>query len=293
MLTRVAHLTPTQLADVELLHQECKQYDGNSIPIYKHLIDKRHPLACNVLCYQDKKLVGYLRTFFFYIHACEVALMVSPPHRRSGIASRLIQEILPVLQDERITSLIFSSPHNLHDDWFTQLGFQYRNSEYNMKYDSQKEVTVQVNPASIRAATPADVPIMCVIDEACFTNKKPDPEALFHGLLETDNCNLFVLTDEGEVVGKAHAFTESDRVRLTDIAVLPKAQGQGFGKALIRHAVNHALVRNKTRIFLDVETKNENALKLYQSLGFNIINTHDYWITPENVKDFGLTMYTK
>lgn len=293
MLTRVPQLTVTELADIELLLNECKQHDGNSIPIYKHLIDKRHPLACNVLYYKDKHLVGYLRTFFFYVDACEVALMVAPAYRRQGIASQMLREIVPVVQAENITSLIFSTPPHLHDDWLTKLKFHYRGSEYQMQYDPEKEITVHPKPATIRFATEADIPKLCVIDDACFPNKKADPDSLFQNLLRTSNCDLFVLTQAGEVVGKAHLFTESDRVRLTDIGVLPNVRGQGFGSSLIRHCVNHALVRNKTKIVLDVETNNEGALKLYNGLGFNVTNAHDYWVSPENATNFGLDVYLK
>jgi ribosomal protein S18 acetylase RimI-like enzyme len=293
IITRLQALTTLQLYEVDKLHKDCKQADGNAIAIYRHLIEKRHPIACNVLCYQDKRLLGYLRTYFFYADACEVALMVAPEHRRQGIASRLFQEILPVMIQENIVSLIFSTPHEANSAWLSHLNFTYRNSEYQMQYDRNQPVKVLIKSALIRPANIADIPILCAIDDTCFPNKKPDPEALFLSLLRTPNCDLFVLEQNGEVIGKAHIFTESDRVRLTDIGILPAARGQGFGATLIKHCINHALVRNKTKIFLDVETTNERALSLYTKLGFIITNTQDYWRSPDNAADFGLSVFTQ
>jgi len=287
-IKRVSLLSSPELADVDLLLDECKRTDGHFLPVYRHLIDKQHPLACNVLYYQGTELIGYLRPYFFFVDACEIALMVSPRYRRQGIASRMLQEILPILHEEHIKKLIFSTPPRLQQTWLSSLGFQYYESEYHMQYDPHKKVTIHTKAAPIRGAITADIPTLCKIDEISFPKKKVDPETLFQGLLCTPNCNIFVLTQHNEVVGKAHLFTETDRVRITDIGVLPEARGQGFGSALIKKCINHALIRNKTRIVLDVETTNENALKLYNGLGFNVVNSHDYWITPEDAVDFGL-----
>lgn len=291
ILTRVHELTSQQLHDIDKLHQACKQADGNMLPIYKHLISKRHPLACNVLCYEHDVLLGYLRTYFFYTDACEVALMVAPTHRRQGIASMLFREILPIVEAENIVSLIFSTPSKQHHDWLTELHFTYRNSEYQMQYDRNQPVTIHPKPASIRRAGLDDVSILCEIDSVCFPNKKTDQEALFESLLYAIDCDLFVLTQDQEVIGKAHIFTEPDRVRLTDIGILPKARGQGLGASLIKHCINQALIRNKTRIFLDVETTNERAIKLYTNLGFIITNSHDYWVSPKAIPHYGLSIF--
>ncbi|MDP3561638.1 MAG: GNAT family N-acetyltransferase [Legionellaceae bacterium] len=291
MITRVSQLTDAELTDIESLLAECKHADGNFIPIYKHLIDKRHPLACNVLCYQDKQLIGFLRTYFFYVDACEVALMVAPNYRRQGIASQLFREILPLLREEHINSLIFSTPPNLCETWLSDLGFSFRNSEYQMRYNAQKEVTTQIKPVTIRMATSEDIPILCAIDDASFPNKKTEPDALYQSLLQSSNCDLFALTQDKEVVGKIHVFTESDRIRLTDLAVFPQARGRGYGAALIKHCINHALVRNKTKIYLDVETTNESAIKVYNGLGFEITNSNSYWVTPKDATDFGLDVF--
>lgn len=292
IITRVPELTMLQLHEIDTLHQACKRVDGECVSIYKHLIEKRHPLACNVLCYQDNTLVGYLRTYFFYIDACEVALMVAPTHRHQGIASALFGEIVPILLKENITSLIFSTPPKINTDWLTRLNFTYRNSEYQMQYDRHQATSIQIKPALIRPAKEEDVQILAAIDDVCFPNKKADAEALFMSLLRTPNCDLFVLLQDEEVLGKAHVFTESDRVRLTDVGILPKARGQGFGATLIKHCINHALVRNKTRIFLDVEANNESAIKIYTKLGFTITNSLDYWISPKDSPDYGLSIFT-
>ncbi len=293
MLTCVNELSNSQLDDIDSLLNECKQHDGNSIPIYKHLIEKKHPLPCNILYYLDNKLVGYLRSFFFFEDACEITLMVSPKLRRQGIATQLLETIIPIMQKEYIKKLIFSTPAQTHNEWFKKLGLTYRNSEYHMQYNLRNQSSIKPKPAKIRFATMDDIKELCIIDNFAFPNKKVEPEALFISLLNTNNCEIFVLTINNKLIGKAHVFTETQKVRLTDIGIHPEYRSQGFGTSLIKHCINHCLRRNKTNIVLDVETNNEGALKLYKNLGFEITNSHDYWYTKENQENYGLNSIIK
>ncbi|MCX7119079.1 MAG: GNAT family N-acetyltransferase [Legionellales bacterium] len=105
MITRAHQMSLKQLEDLEALMARCQKADLNTIPIYKHLIDKLHTLPCNILYYDNEKLIGYLRSFFFYTNACEIALMVDPSSRRRGIARAMLKEIIPMLQMEQIQSI--------------------------------------------------------------------------------------------------------------------------------------------------------------------------------------------
>lgn len=288
MLTANHELSIPQLVAIDNLLQKCKEHDGDSIPIYRHLIEKPHPVPCNLLYYKDDILIGYLRSFFFFENACEISLMVLPEFRRQKIAAQLLKAIIPVMHKESISKLIFSTPPKVHDAWFKKLGLTYRNSEYHMRYNLKHKSTTQTKPVKIRFANKDDIQRLCEIDGAAFPNKKLDPESIFKNLLRTPNCEIFVLTMDNKVIGKAHIFSESDKTRLTDIGIDPALRSHGFGSALIKHCINFCLMRNKTNIVLDVETNNVGALKLYKNLGFEIVNSHDYWYTAENLENFGL-----
>jgi ribosomal protein S18 acetylase RimI-like enzyme len=284
MITSVNQITKDLMLEIDALLNDCKEHDGNSIPIYKHLIERKHPIACNLLYYKDNKLIGYLRSFFFYADTCEMSVMVSPNFRRQKIATQLLSQIIPILENEGIKKLVFSTPAKINNSWLESLGLAHRNSEYHMQYFSNLKTNITIPKASIRYAKFDDIESLCNIDEQSFPNKKVDKDTLFQGLFKTPNCDLFALVHDGKVIGKAHSFTESDKVRLTDIGILSEYRSQGFGRAIIKHCINHALLRNKTNIALDVETLNTKAIKLYEQMGFKAINSHDYFqtTTPEN-----------
>ncbi len=94
------------------------------------------------------------------------------------------------------------------------------------------------------------------------------------------NTDLFVVAElAGEVVGNAglHAVGQAVRRRHAaslGIAVLPQAQGQGVGRALMQALLDYADQWGQVlRVELVVYADNERAIRLYQRLGFEAEGT--------------------
>lgn len=291
MITSAYKLNQGQLVELDQLVSECKAHDKNVIPIYRHLLDLERPIPCNILYYHDTKLIGFLRTFFFFTGAVEIAIMVHPEFRHKGIAATMLNNILPLIKQDGIKAVTFSSPANTNKEWFESLNFTYDGSEYQMLYTKKTPVFTYNKVIHIRLANTEDIPTLCALDDACFPNKKIDPVAHFQGLFTTPNCEIFVIQYKSKIMGKAHVFREPHGVRLTDIAVFPHAQGSGYGTTLIKYCIKHASEKKRSKVILDVETHNKNALKLYTRLGFSITNAHEYWLAPEGLENYGLTTF--
>lgn len=276
--TTTHQIMPDQLAQIEQLLADCHANDLNEVPIYPNLLIQYRSSACNVLCYTKNQLVGFLSVYFFYEDGCEIALMVSPSYRRQGIARHLLGQVLPILLDFQMRQLYFSVPMGQHKAWLLGKGFQYQSSEFQMQKVLAKPLKLEI-PLQIDLATIKDVPLLCQLDAECFAKQTQQAADRFLRLVHDPNYSIFVAYQDGVPVGKAHLCWETDGARITDVAVFPELQGQGFGRALLVYCINDALKKNKTRLCLDVETKNERALHLYTQLGFESINSYDYWVT--------------
>lgn len=288
MLIQTHQLDNQQLIDLDLLCINCKSTDGNLPAIYRHLLGKDRGRSSNILYYPEPgKLAGFLGAFFFYEKSCEIALMVAPEYRRQGLASKMLKTILPLIKEENVETLVFSSPHELNDDWLTGIGFLYQGSEFQMQRFSSTPIASQNKTVNIRLATQDDIPILCAIDHACFSTQNVNMAARFYNLLQDPANCLFMIEQADTSVGKAHLNWQPNGARLSDIAVLPSLQGHGLGTALLTHCINHSLSKNKANIILDVETTNRQALGLYTQLGFIINNAHDYW----NIDELVLTAF--
>ncbi|MEA2291803.1 MAG: hypothetical protein QOF17_823 [Solirubrobacteraceae bacterium] len=88
----------------------------------------------------------------------------------------------------------------------------------------------------------------------------------------------FLLASSGEVGGAPQGivqlryrwsvWTEAEDCWLEDLYVLDSARGTGMGRALVEASLARARERGCRRVELDVNTHNEAARGLYESLGF-------------------------
>ena len=280
MITETYQMTASQCQALEALCAECKTVDGNTLPIYKHIISQTRPVPCYLLYDSKQRLKGFLSTFFFEDNAIEITLMVAPSHRKQGFATQLLQSILPMLSRKKISTLTFSAPAGQNDTWFKAHNLQYQKCEYEMLLTTK--IPLPLNPRySLRLANDRDIPHLCALNDACFTSKAENTTERFQHLLHDANYCLFVAYEEnGPPIGKAHMHLQKDSVRLTDIAVFPEKQRQGIGSTLLAHGINQALLIHRHSIILEVETDNKEALALYTRFGFRLQNACDYWTFP-------------
>jgi ribosomal protein S18 acetylase RimI-like enzyme len=277
MLIQVQQTSKVQHKDLRDLNAQCKQADGNSIPIYEYLLEEERVLPSTFLYYEQKQLVGFLSAFFFYENACEIALMVAPDHRGKGIASQLLRALKPLVDSQEIATLIFSMlPGAGEAAQLTTRGFQYQSSEYQMLRDITTPLKEQ-QVLSVRKAQEEDVATLCLLDLLCFPTQQNNLDKRLRSLIQDPQYTIFVAELNGVLIGKAHIHWQEDHARLTDIAITPQLQGLGFGTNLMSHCINYALKMGKSNLLLDVETSNQNALRLYTNLGFFSINSCDFW----------------
>ena len=136
-------------------------------------------------------------------------------------------------------------------------------------------------PATIRPATPADVPLILefIRDLATFEKMLDDVEATEAKLQATlfgdrPAAECVIASDEaGAPAGFAIFFTNYSTflakpgLYLEDLFVRPEFRGQGIGKALLAYLARLANQRNYGRMEWTVLDWNERAIAFYESFG--------------------------
>lgn len=98
--------------------------------------------------------------------------------------------------------------------------------------------------------------------------------ALGPGLRAAPNALVLFGEQAGEVVGAAvcfwgySTFAGRPSVNLHDFSVLPSAQGQGVGTALLEELERRARARGCAKMTLEVHATNEGARRLYARFGY-------------------------
>lgn len=277
MLSLTHQLSEQQLQELDALCYRCKQADNHTLPVYQHLLHQHRQRLSNALYYQDNQLVGFLSIYFFYETACEMTIMVDPAVRRQGIGRELLIGMQPLLQTPDAAELVVSVPHGLNKPWLQQMGCTPLHTECHMQRTSTTRVIHHRADLTLRLARPDDYRVLYRIDQSCFNTNDNCIALHFMKLLQDPHYLIILAEQEGVAVGKAQIRWENQGAYFSDIAVIPTAQHQGIGTALLAHAINYALDRNKTNLRLDVETRNQYALTLYTNVGFILDNRVDYW----------------
>jgi ribosomal protein S18 acetylase RimI-like enzyme len=70
------------------------------------------------------------------------------------------------------------------------------------------------------------------------------------------------------------------RAQISAVVVDAAARGRGIGEALTRDAVQRALAAGASRVSLNSRTEREAANRLYRRLGFQLVATNQYRLTP-------------
>lgn len=277
MITATHQLTAIQLADLAILSTECAKKDGSIPNLYIHILSQPRSLPASLLFYEQDKLIGFISAFFFYTNTVEIALIVAPDYRKKGIAKELFRTIAPLLQQHDITHLIFSAPSQLHKEWLPKRGLEYTHTEYYMERTELHPLLNYNKSLAFRTASVQDIPLLNTLDEACFPSKHDHFDDRFQHIIDDRNYHIVIAMLNNKPIGKAHLRWNEQGATLSDIAIIPSLQAQGYGTALITHCVNKALSEGKSLLNLDVEAHNQRALGLYTRLGFFIKNACDYW----------------
>ena len=89
------------------------------------------------------------------------------------------------------------------------------------------------------------------------------------GQIENKIDDIFLLMEYGEIVGSIACYGNE----IDDLIVNPKYQHRGYGKQLLLWGMNKIRKNNNKPITLHVAQWNENAVTLYEKVGFNVIKT--------------------
>jgi GNAT superfamily N-acetyltransferase len=133
-----------------------------------------------------------------------------------------------------------------------------------------------------RAMTDADLPFLFGLyastraQEVAATGWPPAAQLQFlEGQFEAQHrhyttyypdAEWLVVEHEGRAVGRLYVEEWPSQFRVIDIALVPEAQGQGFGTALLADIFARASGVGK-KVSIHVE-KNNPAMRLYERLGF-------------------------
>ncbi|MEW9110054.1 GNAT family N-acetyltransferase [Cytobacillus gottheilii] len=112
--------------------------------------------------------------------------------------------------------------------------------------------------------------------------------------LSNNSSQFFFVYFNNEIAGYLKINTNdaqseemgNDSLEIERIYIRNKFQGHGIGKYLLTKAIEIAMERNKSKVWLGVWEKNENAIGFYKKMGFVQTGSHPFYMGDEEQMDF-------
>ena len=137
------------------------------------------------------------------------------------------------------------------------------------------------NGAIFRRCEPSD--LIGVMEINMKTLPEHYSDYFYESLLEELPEAFIVAEISGKIVGYImckleHGFSNFKKLgfvkkgHVVSIAVMNEHRGKGLGSAIVNEAINGVKIRQCSELYLEVRCSNNEAVRLYEKLGFSIIH---------------------
>lgn len=122
----------------------------------------------------------------------------------------------------------------------------------------------------LRDARPSDLDALLDLERACYAPPQAySREEYRYALTRAKAVNL-VLEEDGRIIGFVGAFHHrTQRVgHIYTVNVAPSQRGRGLGRALMQACEERLATLGMTRVVLEVNVENAEAIRLYEKCGY-------------------------
>lgn len=268
-------LTTQQLLDIEQLQKECEQHDHIHLKLNWEMLRKRDSDQLDFLHYESGELVVFLGLYAFG-STVEVCGMVKPGERRKGHFQRLFQQGMDAIKQRGYKKILLNAPARSDSAkaFLNNQGADYAFTEHQMKW--QERSLEEVDGIFLRQATHDDFAMRVRLSVTAFGLNEENSQAMETELDEDNDNDMFMIVVNEETVGKIRVYREEEQAWIYGFCILPEQQGKGIGRKVLRRIIKDESSAGYS-VHLEVETKNEHALRLYESVGFKVEHAQDYY----------------
>ncbi|WP_342601259.1 GNAT family N-acetyltransferase [Psychrobacillus sp. FSL H8-0483] len=268
-------LTTKQLLDIETLQKECEAYDHLQLKLNWEMFRNRVTDQLDFLHYENDELVAFLGLYAFG-STVEVCGMVKPSERRKKHFSRLFQLGMATAKEMNFKKILLNAPASSTEAqaFLTKHGAIYGFSEHQMKWE--EKTLEEVNGFTLRQANTDDLDMRVRLSVEAFGLSNEDALAMESRIDGDEDTDMFMIDGNKETVGKIRVKRENGEAWIYGFSILPTHQGKGIGRKVLAKVVKEQSESGHS-VHLEVETKNAHALRLYESIGFQVVHAQDYY----------------
>ncbi|WP_060859713.1 GNAT family N-acetyltransferase [Paenibacillus riograndensis] len=277
--------TVEMLKDIEELQQRCEQYEGISLKLNWDML-RLSPEAGGaewLVTYEEDVLAGFIGLYGI-AGEMEVCGMVRPGFRRRGIFTSLWEQAQSIIKRNQIRTLLLNAPASSASaaGFLKTLPVVFNHAEYQMKWDGSAvpqgspEASSAAGAVVLRPALQDEADLLIELDCSGFDMSKEDAAEMYTQQMNENQQEQIIIEMNGQPAGKMRLWTEDNETWIYGFTVDKKLRGLGIGRSALLQTIEREQ-RNYNGVNLEVALDNPNALRLYESCGFVILNKQDYY----------------
>lgn len=275
-------ITKDQWQEIEALEQTCNELENIHLKLNWDMLRSRRPEQNeDFVAVRDKRIVGFLGLYIFG-KKVEVCGMVHPDYRRQGIFTSLLMEALPPERTAHFTEILLNSPANSTSakSFLNSISVTFAISEYQMTCSRARMdnlVAAPEGPASLRPAKPDDKRVLTQLDVLAFDYSQLAADQYYEATINEPSSVTYIIEYQGKTAGKVRLVYEGKVSWIYGFAIFPEFRSQGIGGHVLRLLISQETAEGKD-LKLEVALNNPKAMKLYESVGFQITEVQDYYL---------------
>jgi ribosomal protein S18 acetylase RimI-like enzyme len=268
-------VTTQQLQAIKKLQKECETQDNLQLKLNWDMLENRESNQLDFLHYEKNELVAFLGLYSFG-STVEVCGMVKPSERRKGQFRLLFKKGMETAKQNGYKKILLNAPAGSHaaKAFLNKQGAVYSFSEHQMEWQESSLETVE--GLTLRKANVDDLDMRVRLSVEAFGMAKEDAlskESLFDRKGDTD---MLMIDVNEKTVGKIRVQRKDGQAWIYGFSILPEHQGKGIGRKVLRRVIKDQSSDGYS-VHLEVETKNDHALGLYEAVGFKAVHSQDYY----------------
>ncbi|HFJ9250511.1 GNAT family N-acetyltransferase [Bacillus anthracis] len=281
-------LTECEIQQMKDLAHICGQHDqiDYSSDLHVNFLTARNKEEINdFLLYDDTQLVGALSMYDFERPTkLELLGFVHPNYRKQHIGTTLLQTAMKEIRlreaDEALLIMNGESASGKAFAIYMKLPYLY--SEYSMEFKANEAQKRAKNAIQLTLASSKSLLDLIEISSKAFGDSVENTATWLQKMMDSSSHQVYSALIDEKVIGTITVSKQEQSTTLSGFAVHPSYQGKGYGKDILMSMVHTLITKGASTIELDVETKNNHALKLYTQCGFEMKTKYDYY----NVMNF-------
>jgi ribosomal protein S18 acetylase RimI-like enzyme len=279
-LEKTTKLSKGELKEIKNLSILSQNVDHFKTKLYWNILeDRKLPEYDDFLFYIEGNLAAYIGVFAFKEEEVELAAIVHPKHRNQGYFKSLLPEVFMELAKRNFKKclIIVNREGQVANQITKKLNTTYSHSEYEM-FSKTKPTFTDLPKLELREYTHDDIIDLAQMDAVCFNSSLDKMIFRFINSMGEKNRKVYVAISNGEKIGKVHLrFDEKNHAYIHDLCILPAHRRKRLATAMVVQVMEILNQKKIHHIYLDVEGKNESAIKLYEQCGYEITAIHDFW----------------